>query len=686
MKKSAKLISLLLVLTLLLGIIPMAVAADTTGAEYQIVNAKYEDTTITKGTAPAGAEEGLTISAGTARKDLNETGLYKRIPRLLIGNKSYLAIEYIVTEDAVTLSNPDIIGDLEFSIRPGIVDKLPGTYPSIEFDYKALKTGSTKVSLKFYYRYDPRSGDTSWHYDIVTFTVVVSANEVQKPSKPTGANFVEQGVAVYMYCKDMDETDGSHDAWVGSVKKISGGCLFGEILDNDSSVQSKGTYPWVCAMTVYANKYLEVYNNNYAQKRGAHRLADGEPETQTVLFYYNAAEREWQFDSEPPIYIDITHTASTPSVTEYTVTYTDGVNGAAFADQTYTVAEGEATPAFDGTPAREGYVFLGWDPEVAETVTGNATYTAKWEQALTEVKVTSSIGEGALLFLGRDFKVTATANTDANLTFAFEDNPAFKQISSSSTSNSKTVWYRVVKITGNYTKINVSVTGTKGTQPAVTGSLSFGVNLRNRIHVSIKTTSGEVIDDVTNIKLNHKYPKWNACPALKYDAAKGEYVMKNAWDLGNQEFVSVSFEHDGETYTTNVTKDGESLFDAIRKGEKEIYVEYVIVNPIVVTTMIDDEVIAQQTFKGTENAELDYSELYSNLLDVIKERKLTPSIQILVDGKPGNKAVFGTNENVVIFAYTKGTITASGDDFVWDNGEGTTSKITATGDDFVWGN
>ena len=39
------------------------------------------------------------------------------------------------------------------------------------------------------------------------------------------------------------------------------------------------------------------------------------------------------------------------------------------------------TPAFEGTPARTGYVFKGWTPEVAATVTGNATYVAVWEKA-----------------------------------------------------------------------------------------------------------------------------------------------------------------------------------------------------------------------------------------------------------------------------------------------------------------
>ncbi len=67
----------------------------------------------------------------------------------------------------------------------------------------------------------------------------------------------------------------------------------------------------------------------------------------------------------------------------YTVTYTDGVNGEAFADQVYNVPFEDATPAFDGTPARAGYKFLGWEPTVAETVTENAAYVAQWEKLYT---------------------------------------------------------------------------------------------------------------------------------------------------------------------------------------------------------------------------------------------------------------------------------------------------------------
>ena len=69
--------------------------------------------------------------------------------------------------------------------------------------------------------------------------------------------------------------------------------------------------------------------------------------------------------------------------TKYTVRYTDGVDEEViFADQVYgNLLSGVATPAFEGTPTREGYVFKGWKPAVAEKVTGDVTYVAVWEKA-----------------------------------------------------------------------------------------------------------------------------------------------------------------------------------------------------------------------------------------------------------------------------------------------------------------
>ena len=89
--------------------------------------------------------------------------------------------------------------------------------------------------------------------------------------------------------------------------------------------------------------------------------------------------------------------------TKYTVTYTDGVeNEVVFADQTTeNLLSGDATPAFDADPntdgnqdpTRTGFVFAGWDPAVAATVTGNATYTAQW-QGLSIVKQLTEIRRG----------------------------------------------------------------------------------------------------------------------------------------------------------------------------------------------------------------------------------------------------------------------------------------------------
>ena len=63
----------------------------------------------------------------------------------------------------------------------------------------------------------------------------------------------------------------------------------------------------------------------------------------------------------------------------YTVTYLDGANGKAFASQVYPgLLSGTATPKFNGTPVRSGYVFIGWSPVWSGTVTGNVTYTATW--------------------------------------------------------------------------------------------------------------------------------------------------------------------------------------------------------------------------------------------------------------------------------------------------------------------
>ena len=79
----------------------------------------------------------------------------------------------------------------------------------------------------------------------------------------------------------------------------------------------------------------------------------------------------------------INFTVTVEDESTYTVTYTDGVDGEViFEDEVHSgLKQGENTPAFTGgTPTREGYDFKGWSPAVAETVTGNVTYVAQWEE------------------------------------------------------------------------------------------------------------------------------------------------------------------------------------------------------------------------------------------------------------------------------------------------------------------
>ena len=65
----------------------------------------------------------------------------------------------------------------------------------------------------------------------------------------------------------------------------------------------------------------------------------------------------------------------------YTITYTDGVEGEeVFANQVSKAIYGDRTPIFNGKPTRPGYKFQGWEPQVVDIVTGDATYVAQWEK------------------------------------------------------------------------------------------------------------------------------------------------------------------------------------------------------------------------------------------------------------------------------------------------------------------
>lgn len=113
-------------------------------------------------------------------------------------------------------------------------------------------------------------------------------------------------------------------------------------------------------------------------------LAEGTTNV-TVTYFYNyglvnvSGGCTW-YKETATFTVTVTGDSGEDEKPDVTVTYTDGVeNEEVFTNQVYTVKKGDPTPAFKGTPTRAGYKFLGWNPEVEETVTGDAVYTAQWE-------------------------------------------------------------------------------------------------------------------------------------------------------------------------------------------------------------------------------------------------------------------------------------------------------------------
>ena len=171
-------------------------------------------------------------------------------------------------------------------------------------------------------------------------------------------------------CTEITRTSGY------STLNIANGVVYGNTAENagdDVMAQGNGSAKFSLSIGT-ENWYIDGWNGTKATSGGGQT---DRYSAETAVAYTDGGFTDVKNKTVGLKYV----APAAPSVPEYTVTYTDGVDGEEiFADQTYTVKEGEATPAFDGTPAREGYTFIGWNPAVAETVTADAVYTAQWEE------------------------------------------------------------------------------------------------------------------------------------------------------------------------------------------------------------------------------------------------------------------------------------------------------------------
>lgn len=618
MKKAKKLISLLLALTMLLSIIPMAVAAETT---VNLGRTKLDDAILEKGTPPSFSHL-RDMKDGSAAKGVGETGFWQRLPRnTVVGYGTVTPVNYAVPkEGSVTVSNEGVIGDFSFSLEPWAGNEFTTNPPCLQFNYTALAVGSTTVTVKYYYNYGLINiqGGRTWYEETATFTINVNDGDINKPSKPTVddvkrfRNYVNTTSsslgAVYMWCNTYD-----HQAWFDYITEVDDAYTLGDVVANDGSVLSKSTYPWVCVMTLDANKYLDAYNSE-CREYGTHYLKDGQAATETATWYWNAALSKWQFrSSDAPIYIDITHTAPTPEVKEFTVTYTDGVDGAAFADQTYTVKEGGATPAFDGTPTREGYVFLGWEPKVAETVTGDATYVATWE--LETYTITYDFRKVV--------KTSDVKNLNNPTTFTIEDLPLTLKAPTFKNNEWPQKFLNWRDVDGNVV--------TEITEP---GDITLCAYYQYPVRYRVYDEDGKVVEALTVIDW------YNEDDFASYEVRPATVDMPG-------------YELDGWYQTLKDAGNVNKRFGSLYMAKK-----YELVGKlnccINVTVEVNGETVNEQKFTGAKGGTPDYRSLYSDIVISAAADGSLVEYATYIDGErsTGTLPVFGTNANVRIVITT----------------------------------
>ena len=191
--------------------------------------------------------------------------------------------------------------------------------------------------------------------ETVTQTVIYVAMWTPvEPKAPTAEELEKLEMAVQVKC--VVDASQQHTNAYGLLGEYDEDYFVGE--------PRKDGDDWLCDINYYPERYVAEFNTTFQNLK---HVQNDEKIVPVTLIW---AGDSWQIKEQGRVH-----------VTEvYTVTYTDGVeNEEVFADQVYSdLRKDSATPAFNGTPTRTGYTFAGWEPEVAETVTANATYTAKW--------------------------------------------------------------------------------------------------------------------------------------------------------------------------------------------------------------------------------------------------------------------------------------------------------------------
>ena len=213
-----------------------------------------------------------------------------------------------------------------------------------------------------------------------------------KPNAPTASDigaFPDEGKAVLLHCVDAGAR--GHDATASSLNKVQNGYSVGEVVENpgtyynvDGGKITKEQFPWMCVVTVHAAPFIELYNSNFSESYGVHKLAGTSNATATLHWFWHNTYG-WQYLENPPIQFNITRDTSEKT---YTLTYDDNVTDDSVSNmpvpnpQTEKSNTGMVTfTVSNARPSRDGYTFLGWagnpDATTATVQPGNTITTPR---------------------------------------------------------------------------------------------------------------------------------------------------------------------------------------------------------------------------------------------------------------------------------------------------------------------
>lgn len=224
--------------------------------------------------------------------------------------------------------------------------------------------------------------------DNYTSTVEMSGGTISENetfSKGGGVFLYGKGDSFYMTDGIISDNEAKQGGGISISDTDAAAYLLGGTIQDNKAIDG---YPHVddasersyYGNAVYQDGRVVVAPSAITYGTEAYSVADAEPYLAHFTHNHKEIITDTDYTAETGASSQAKSLVLYGAIQKYSVTYTDGIGGASFADEvTSDLRRGTPTPAFTGgTPTHSGYTFTGWSPAVAATVTANAVYTAQW--------------------------------------------------------------------------------------------------------------------------------------------------------------------------------------------------------------------------------------------------------------------------------------------------------------------